>query len=249
MIGHAADSTIPPVFLRTVWLQLLLLLACILAGPDTAAEPPKMQPPAAPKNANTRPEVRALPNGDIVLGKVRLHREKGCLSFPAKVELDSGVLEVVIATPEGRIHETLLVTDALPLHLQTMLYLLGAKNGPRLPDKHGRQGDLIDIDVQWTNAKGDKVREPLENWIRNTETKSPMQRIGWVFTGSNFSDGQLVADIEGNLVVCYSVGATVLDIPSTKGDDDIFFVANPERAKKPGAGAKVRVFMTRRGKE
>lgn len=203
-----------------------------------------------PGKKSTVAEVKSLPNGNIQLGKLTLNRQEGCLSFPAKLhDPDTGALEVLISTPEGRIHETLLITDVLPIHLQTMLYLLGAKNGPRTKDKTGNQGDLVDIDLAWVDATGKKHREPIERWVVNNVTGKNMKRRGWVFTGSIATEKQLQADVEGNLVIVYSIGSTILDIPSREGEDDIFFSVDYKRAKKqpaPTFGGDVQVIVTPR---
>lgn len=227
-----------------VFCLLLAALPCL--GENAAPEPPG----TTDKPAGTAPaapaEVKMQPNGDIILGEITLHRTENRLSFPANVELDSGPLEMLIATPEGRIHETLLVTHVKALHLQTLLYLLGIGDGPRIPDDKGRQGQLVDIDIEWTDTDGKKKTEPVERWVANTGTGKEMVRRGWVFTGSKVVGDQLQADIEGNLVLVYSVGQTVLDIPDSEGEDDTIFEVNPERRNRPGRGKTVRVVVTPR---
>ncbi|MCF7853949.1 MAG: YdjY domain-containing protein [Candidatus Pacebacteria bacterium] len=186
-----------------------------------------------------------LPNGDVKLGQIHLHRKSRTLSFPATINLDSGALEVLIATPEGRLHESLLSSAASPFRLQTMLFLLGVENGPRRPDEKGNQGDLVDIDLEWTKKDGTTVREPVETWVLNSKTNEPMKRRGWVFVGSRISDGMFVAETEGNLVVTYSIGETILDIPSTEGEDDTVFVVNQGKTE-PAVDSPVRVILTPR---
>ncbi|MFO7821995.1 MAG: YdjY domain-containing protein [Lentisphaeria bacterium] len=190
-------------------------------------------------------EIKRLPNGDIVLGKITLHREARELSFPAEVNQKGGGLEVVIAQPDGRLHESLLRADVSGFRLQTMLLLLGLNNGSRRPDEEVHQGDLVDLDIQWKNEAGEKVREPVENFIFNRTEGRIMKRIGWVFVGSEIRDEMFMADAEGNLVIIYSVGSTVLDIPGKAGLDDTMFVAYKEK-KEPQVGAAVTVFITPR---
>jgi hypothetical protein len=190
--------------------------------------------------------MQRLANGDIQFGELTLHRSAGEISFPATMVLGSGVLEVVIATPSGRLHESLLSADVSPLQFQAMLYLLGLGNGPRLPDPvTGRQGDLVDIEVAWTGDDGTVTREPVEQWIHDTRVNGPMKRLGWVFVGSTMRDGAFLAEVEGNICVCYSVGSTILDSPDPESIDDTLFVVN-EKQKSPGVGAQVRVYIVPR---
>jgi len=186
---------------------------------------------------------KRYPNGDLELGCIRLHRKEMTLSFPAQVNMVEGELEVLIASPTGRLHESLFRTEAVPLHLQTMLLLLGLRNGPRLPDAKGRQGDLVDIDVEWTDHDGRVHRDPIEEWIMDRRRHGPMRRIGWVFTGSAIQNGRFLPNIEGNLVLLFSSGETVLDIPDPESIDDTLFTVNSKRARAAGDDAKVRIIV------
>jgi len=193
-------------------------------------------------------DFRRLQNGDVQLGKITLHRKQGCLSFDAKVNQTAGPVEVLISTPQGRLHEALLRTEASPLHLQVMLFLLGSRNGPRRPDAEGRQGDIVDIDLQWRD--GDKERrEPVESWLKDTrENADKIPRQGWVFVGSPILDGMFMAETGGNVAVTYTVADTILDLPDEHGTDDTLFEAN-EKKDGPPLGAPVKVIVTPRRKQ
>lgn len=206
---------------------------------------PALAPAPAPRAGTGEVSMERLPNGDVRLGLVTVHRRARTLSFPAVVNQDRDVLEVLIATPDGRLHESLLRTEAEPLHVQTCLILLGLHNGPRLPDAEGRQGDIVDLDIEWRNAAGEPIREPVEEWVLDQRSGKPMKRAGWVFVGSSVVDGLFLANAEGNLVLTYSVGDTILDIPTPAGEDDTNFIAN-ENKKHPGVGGTVRVIVTPR---
>jgi hypothetical protein len=228
----------------------VFLLLCLVG---TAQEPLPNPPAAATGAADTekvareRARVRHFPNGDIEVGALHLHRQERQISFPVEFVDNASVLEVVIATPEGRLHEALFSAAVSPLQLQAMLYLLGLENGARIGDEHVRQGDLVDLDVEWTDADGAKHREPIESWMIDGRTKQPMQRIGWVFVGSGIKDGTFLADAEGNVCINYSVGSTILDIPDPAGADDTVFSANDGK-KRPPKGSDVRIVLTPRSK-
>ena len=134
--------------------------------------------------------VKRLADGNLQVGEIIVRVAQKELAFPARFELKEGALEVVIAKPNGRLHETLLVTSCSALQLQTLLYLLHADNGPRRAGKFERRGDLVDIDIEWTDDDGKKLREPIESWLTDNRTKKPMERIGWVFVGSNVKNGE-----------------------------------------------------------
>lgn len=214
-------------------------------GGDAPAAPPRV--PLAPGAGMPAkpPALERLPNGDIRMGEITLHRQARELSFPATLNLNQGVLEVIIATPEGRLHEALLYTKARAIQIQTMLYLLDLKNGMRVAADGKPQGDLVDLDIEWQGKDGKPVREPIEHWILDNRTKKSMDRVGWVFIGSSFMDSVCLADAEGNIVINYSVGNTVLDIPDRAGDDDTLFTVNDQKTE-PGKDAAVRVILTPR---
>ncbi|MFA4945692.1 MAG: YdjY domain-containing protein, partial [Lentisphaeria bacterium] len=212
--------------------------------PKLGAPPPSPAAPTPPSAAASPDLPERLPNGDIRLGGITLHRETREISFPANLQLAFGTLEVLIARrPEGRLHETLLATDARPIHLQTLLILLGLTNGSRLATGGSQpQGDLLDINVEWQKPDGTLVREPVENWVRDNRTNAPMKRLGWAFVGTTFTtyqdaDGTAVttpdADAEGNLVLTYSSGSTILDSPDPASDDDTLFTVNDGKLPIP----------------
>ena len=217
--------------------SLLGLTAGLLAqdgiGPDAGNDPD--QPVA----------VKRLPNGDVEMGGITLHRKTMELSFPAVFNLGYGSLEVLIATPVGRLHESLFRAPIKALHLQTMLYLLNLKNGPRSAAETGNQGAIVDIDVEWSRADGTTVREAIEEWVTDAHAEGPMKRVGWVFVGSSIAEGEFTADAAGNLALLYSLGDTILDMPHEAGDDDTVFAVN-EKKKAPGNGADVRIIITPR---
>ncbi|MEA2013313.1 MAG: YdjY domain-containing protein [Verrucomicrobiota bacterium] len=185
---------------------------------------------------------KLLKNGDAQLGKFTLHRKSMKLTFPAKLKMTQGPLEVVISTPSGRTHEALLVTDASPMQFQTMLYLMGLHNGNRSHGEDLPQGSLIDINIEWKDDKEKLHIEPIENFILDMRTDKISKQIGWVFVGSSFRGGAHQAELDGNLVVNFSLPETVVDIPDISGGDDTIYVANRLR-KEPKVGTKVKVIV------
>ncbi len=173
------------------------------------------------------PGVQKLPNGDLLVSSITVRRTARELAFPGAFQLEGGSLEVILAHPHGRVHEALLVTEVSAIQLQTMLYLLGAKNGARLPGGLVPQGTLVDIFLEWKDAEGKLQRKPVEHWIIDTRTNKEMKPIGWTFVGSVVKNGTFLADSEGNVVLNYSVGATVLDLPDTESfEEDTLHIVN-----------------------
>lgn len=217
------------------------------AGPGAGAPAPGAPPAAGTVAAPAAVPVQHLEGGAVLVGGITVDPRTRSISFPATLNLAQGVLEVIIATPEGRLHEALLKADISPLRLQALLYTLNLSNGPRQRDTTGRMGDLVDIDLEYTGADGKAVREPVESWIRDTRTGAPMKRLGWVFTGSAMRDGVFLAEEEGNICINYSVGSAIFDSPDSQSLDDTIHVVEPSR-REPGLGAPVKVIITPRDK-
>lgn len=217
-------------------------------------QPPR--PPALAPPDLSKPDFERLPNGDIRIGKVTLHRKERQISFPAKVVMvpstaaqseRGGIIEVLVAGANGRLYEAVFGTDALPSHVQIMLILLGANNGGRIHHQQRPQGDLVDIDVEWKRADGTIAVEPIENFLQDTRTQKTMARIGWVFTGTNVQDGKACADTEGNVVLSWSCGNTILDSPEWQAAQKNLFIVNPGHAAPP-LDTPVRIILTPRTK-
>lgn len=180
-----------------------------------------------------------LPDQNIKIGDITIHRRELEISFPGMVNMTDGDLEVLIAMPHGRVHESLLVSETDPLKLQLALLLIGAENGGRTGGGKIPQGTIFNIDVQ---AK-DGERVPVEDWLFNKRTSSGMDRLGWVFIGSSFThDMRCLAKEEGNIVNVWSFGNTILDNPAPTGNDDDFIVVNPETV--PKRGTPVTIYLS-----
>ena len=220
----------------------LVLLAAGTAKAASNPGPPAASPPTNTTGAETTP-AKGHP---VQSGKITLDPATRSASFPARINLAHGPLEVIIATPQGRLHEALLMADISPLRLQALLYALKFSNGPRLPDETNRRGDLLDIDLSYVGPDGKRIREPVEAWIESTRTGAPMKRIGWVFTGSVMREGRFLAEEEGNICLNFSAGATILDSPDPQSTDDTLHVVHTQKAG-PMLGLEVTVILSPHG--
>lgn len=187
--------------------------------------------------------ARRLPDGNLEVGACLVRTAAGELVFPGRFVLTSGALEVIVALPHGRLHEALLVTEVHAVQIQALLYLLGAENGFRLATTGKKQGDRIDILIEWQDAAGQSRRDPVENWISDTRTGKNLLPQGWIFVGSPLRDGHFTADLEGNVVINYSVGSTVLDTPEARADtDDTLHIVDSSK-EFPVEGAQVQIVF------
>lgn len=191
--------------------------------------------------------AKRLPDGNLELNGAIVRTAARELALPCRFVLTEGALEVILGKPDGRMHEALLCTEIPAVQVQTMLYLLNAENGFRLPGEKGKQGDLIDLFIEWKDAQGNSQREPIENWIVDTRTGKNLIPQGWVFVGSTVRNGAFQADREGNIVINYSIGSTVLDSPDPDSNDDTIHIVDASKVQPP-AGTNIFLIMKPRKK-
>ena len=108
-----------------------LALQCVGMPPSARAEAP---PPAAPEKAESpapapaaaepAPEIEKLADGRLRLGRITFDAKSREVEFPAVVNMNKGMIEFPVVHKNGRIHEAIFATEALPLHLETVLRLL-----------------------------------------------------------------------------------------------------------------------------
>jgi len=119
--------------------MLLVLAAWSLLVPSHAVEP--LTDRIDSSDAVTRISDRIYRIGDVLIDKAQ-----GCLYMPAKVNMTEGVVELLACGRLGKRHESVLVVDAKPLHVQLALLLLGLEPGGGLAyqgDPRTPQGDSV----------------------------------------------------------------------------------------------------------
>ncbi len=191
------------------------------------------------------------------IGNVHIDAAAREIRFPATVNMNEGLIEVVISTPEGKLHESILVASIQPLHLHTALLLLGLNPGSNpgwrlLPDPSMRPkgwdrppGSQVNVFVGWDTPEG--MREVrAESLLMDTRTGDVMPETVWVFVGSRLSSrGKYLADGHGSIMTNYHDSTAVLDNPLDSGRIDDFMHANSSRV--PSLGTSVRIRMTPAG--
>ena len=220
---------------------LLLLLICplLIFGQG--------QPNRQDVHTGTMPAIKPikLPNGDVQLGKITLHRRLNEISFPAELTIGAEPSkEYLIVTDPGLQHETLFFSDIQAYYLQFMLYLIGGDNKtPR--DQKGRHGSIIDIDVEWRHSDGKLIRQPVENWLIDEESKKVAQRRGFYFLGSKIVDGFYQAQGNGKICSLWHQSDAVLDIIHPANNEQNLFMFNYKKLH-PVKFTQVRLIMSLR---
>ena len=188
-----------------------------------------------------------LPDKNLKIGSIIIHRRENELSFPAKMCVTDGgeyVIEVLISLPHGLTHEALMVTETDPVRLQLALYLIGAENGATIPVPGvTKQGTRINIDVKPEGGE----RTPVEEWLYDMNKEEFLPRSMWVFVGSSFQNGKCLAKEEGNVVNFLRRGNAILDNCSEIVDLDRGLGVNESMV--PQSGTPVTVYFSIAGKD
>ena len=215
----------------------------------------------APLLAQPAPEFSApkeIAPGIFQVGTVRLDKNARTVTFAAKVQMDDGLLEYLLVSPQGPGHETLLTSEAAPQDVHMAMLLLGARgmvqkqdgkeparidaeylaNAPKLT------GDRIFLSVKWTGKDGAEHTSPVERWIERKifTPKKPTKTVAaedgpWLYTGSYFYEGKFIAQMDGTFAAMVTFPGALINNPRTGSNDDhIWFV---KKSAVPPVGTPV----------
>jgi hypothetical protein len=221
--------------LRGIPAMLARLAIALLAANSLFAQAPSEM--KAPKE---------IAPGVFQIGDVRLDKNAGTVVFPAKINMDDGLVEYLLVTPQGSVHESVLVTDAQPQEVHMAMLLLGAKGMVQPKDSKGPEridaeylakapkltGDAILLSAKWKDKDGVEHTVAPERWlIRKIFTpKKPAKVITaedgpWLYTGSYFYENRFVAQVEGTFASLVTFPNALINNPRTGSNDDhVWFV-------------------------
>jgi hypothetical protein len=217
------------------WLIVALLLALIRLDALVASEnvtPEKMAEEA-------KKLVKKLDGNRFKLGDIVIDTNKKTVRFPAKVNMDEGLIELLLCAKHGKTHESLFVSDVDAAHLNLALIMIGCKAGNLRINEQGENlipdGTFVTIEIAYKEADGKENVIRAEDWIFNDKEKKPMAHTNWVYTGSFFSEeGEYMATLTGTYIVTFHDPYTIIDLPLKEGADDTVFWINKNATKKKG---------------
>jgi len=169
------------------------------------------------------PKIRQISPGIFEIGKVRLDKATRSVTFPAVVNMTEAIVEYVVVTGDGKVHESLLRTETVPKDIHVAMLLLDVKGAgtnmvPADPLKR-IPGDPVSIEVSW-KEKGKTKRVPAEKLIFNTQTKTNLSPGPWVYNGSHVENGVFLADPEGSIVSLITDPFALVNNPRPGRDND-----------------------------
>ncbi|MCW1887775.1 YdjY domain-containing protein [Luteolibacter flavescens] len=227
-------------------------------GMGAPVEPSTLPAPDQPV-APVEPPVKELDKERVQIGDVILNRKTREIRFPAAVNMAGGeLLEFALVHVNGKVHESLLVTEtsATDINLafkllrypaSAELYSIANENGTMSNKFHEvaddvKAGARLDIGVEW-EAEGKTRTAKLNDWISHGTTNAQMPAADpWVYGGSGIHDGKFVADLTGDYIAIFLSNAALINFSGKDNNSDEVWLPFPKRV--PTEGTKVTVTIT-----
>ncbi|MGV3755818.1 MAG: YdjY domain-containing protein [Verrucomicrobiota bacterium] len=232
-------------------ITFLFFLSVSLAQAQTGSRPLSLDlsktnsASTAPTNAPAKPPLKEISPGVFELGVVRLDKNAKTVSFPAVVNMRSDIVEYWLVNNGGKIHESVLKTEAEPYHIHLAMLLIGAKGRPnispaqRVEDKT-TAGDTIRLSFEYQDEKG-KVKRRAEEAINDKSTQATMTKGDWTYNGSWVFNSAFVAQRELSIVANIHDHDALINNPRPKREDDENWLA--ETKNLPPIGTPVTVII------
>lgn len=164
-----------------------------LPGPCLAQDAPP--PPAGDAAAPKAPAVVKTGDNQFKVGLIEFDSRSREIRFPAWVNMAEGMIEFPVVHRNGRVHEAIFATDALPLHFETVLRLLRYKPSKEVfpqypgidlknPPPHDQWPDPVyakpdpaahvQVLARWTQGTG----KPIEVDVREMLYRAALDKDG-----------------------------------------------------------------------
>jgi hypothetical protein len=145
--------------------------------------------------APTNAPIKELTDGRLQIGAVIVDPKSKSITFPAFVNMNTGMVEYLIVTTTGKVHESLLRTDTEPFHIHTAMLLLGFKPSTNtdptafFDPKREIPGRKVKIEIK-TSAES-SAAEPIQTFLAFASSKARVKTNdipAWIYNGSHFAE-------------------------------------------------------------
>ncbi len=214
-------------------MRRLVLAFCwlVLVPGALAQEPAVSPPPGQPEEAAkpAAPKIESLGGTRQRLGRIEFDKATREIQLPAAVNMTKGLLEYVLVSEKGKLHESLLSTPVGPLDLNVVLLLLNYAPAPEWHVPPAKPKPLEAVApaaklacyIRFKNAEGAEETVPAETWVNDLRTKKAAAASPWVYNGSNFNDEhQFSAEVDGSILSLYLDPRCLVNNPRQGADDD-----------------------------
>jgi len=201
--------------------------------------------PFSPSRTNqitlTKPPIQEIGAGLFQIGEVRLDKNTKSVSLAGSVNMTNGLVEYAVVGRRGKLHESVLVTQAEPYHIHLAMLLLGATNQTAKAES-GRPltGHPVQIWVSWKDGEKEK-RAKLEELLCKERQSQPLTPGIWIYNGSRVVDGTFLAQRDESIIAIIDDPDALVNNPRKgRENDESWFVS--EKGVPP-AGADVRLTV------
>ncbi|MFQ6040246.1 MAG: YdjY domain-containing protein, partial [Candidatus Poribacteria bacterium] len=207
---------------------------------------------AAPVSEESN-EIKKIREGVYQIGRrpkyLILDVNKNEIIVPGRIRKTEGVVEYLATGELGKTHESVLILDVEPIHLQVALLRLGMEFGSNLRyqgDPIPPKGDPAEIWVEWEASKprpgqtGKRALHRAEDLVYNVKKNAPMQHTNWVFTGARIIDNRIfTAQNTQSIIAIYRDADAIFNNPLPGGTDDTTYRVNSEVVPPEGTEVKL----------
>lgn len=143
----------------------------------------------------TTAPIKELADGRLQMGTVTVDPKSKTITFPAVVNMNAGTVEYLLVSSTGKVHESLLRTDAEPYHIHAAMLLLGfraptnAEPSAFFDATREIPGRNVKIEVK--TAVENSSAEPIQTFLAFAASKARVKTNdipAWIYNGSRFAE-------------------------------------------------------------
>ena len=218
---------------------------------NVSSQPLTIRPKSAPA-IDLKQAVQKISDGVYQIGNVLVDINKREVTVTGEINIVSSdtIIELFACGKLGKTHESMLMLDAEPLHIQLALLRLDMEAGMNLTvqgDPHDPQGDPAELWVTWERS-GETIRHRAEELVWNVPEDRPMQQTHWVFTGGRVINNQFTPQLFHNVIATYRDPDSLFNHPLPGGKDDRTYHVNTNLLPPKGTKVKVIIHPTRQAR-
>jgi hypothetical protein len=226
-----------------------LILSCtFLSAQDKEA----LAEPQGEASASAKPNITRLENGSMQIGEIIFDPKTRQIRVPCSINMTEGLLEFALVHQNGKIHESLLITTASPLHANIAMKMLRYTPSPELyyieKEKGVSSGKFPKVEEETSKAarinlfvefdkEGKKVTLPLRDLILNEVTQKSMETDEWIYGGSLIYDGKFYAETSGDFASIFVSRGSLILYAGKNNENDEVWSAHTKRLPEVGTKA------------
>ncbi len=223
-------------------------------APVVPAEPAAPGVPGAAETdpAKAKPALVQLDADRFKIGDVEFSKQTRVIRFPAVINMRDGLLEYVLVTGKGKVHEALLRTTINATHLNIVLKLLRYQDSPELFSLRNEDGSpsgrypvvdaktkaaaRVELRMIWQGEQQEQSASINELIARQPKNR-PMPPGPWIYSGSVVYEGRFLAEQTGDLIAIQIDQGAIFNCPGANRDNDEVWL--PVTKRLPAVDAPV----------